>query len=137
MREPANATNLASLADGKEFSFHCEEKSWEFMLVDPMLLCPVAKLHFGDHLMNESGFPFSKQLSTGFWTWNRIQVVSGRAATVGWIVRCDCSHDQIPLLILERPMEGLTFHVASPFSVTGVVEIKQIKNDSHHTLYIG
>jgi hypothetical protein len=115
------------LADGKGFSIPREEKSWEFMLVGPMFLCSVSKLHFGDDLIIEIELLLITRNSILFLTWNRIQVMGGRAATVAWIVRCDRSHDQIPLLILERPIEKSTFHVTSPFSVTGLVKSNKSK----------
>jgi hypothetical protein len=103
------------LGDGKGFSIHREEKSREFLLVDPMLLCSVAKLHFGEDLIIEIELRLITRNLILFWTWNSIEVVGGRAATVGWMVLCDCSHDQMPLLIHERPIEGSTFYVTSPF----------------------
>jgi hypothetical protein len=103
------------LADGKGFSIHREEKFWEFLLVDPMLLCSVAKLHFGDDLIIEIELRLITRNSILFWTWNSIEVMGGRAATVGWIVRCDCSHNQVALIIHERPIEESACHVTSPF----------------------
>jgi hypothetical protein len=106
------------LADRKAFSISHGNKSWEFLLTAPPLLRGVAQLQGGEDLTDETEFPSTKRGSTLFWTWNILPVIGRRAATVAWIVRCDRCHDQIPLLIRERPIEKSTFHMSRDISPT-------------------
>jgi hypothetical protein len=85
--------STAHLENREVFSIDYESQSWEFLLAAPPLLHGVAQMHRGDGFIDDAEFLFTPKRSTVFWTWNTIPGTGGRAATIVWIVCCDCSHD--------------------------------------------
>jgi hypothetical protein len=91
-RSPTSMST-AHLENRKGFSIDYESQSWEFLLAALPFLHGVAQMHREDSFIDDAEFLFAPKRSTVFWTWNTIPGLGGRAATVVWIVRCDCSHD--------------------------------------------